>query len=79
MQKDELIKLEEMEREKKRKEIEEEKRIKKENEEKLKKEKEKEEKRKIIVNNLPPEPSGILFYNQKMNQILLKLFLDILI
>jgi hypothetical protein len=59
LQQEELKKLEEMEREKKRLEIEEERRIKRENEEKIRKEKEKEEKRKIIVNSLPQEPSGI--------------------
>ena len=58
MQKEELKNLEEMEIDKKRKQIEEENNLKRENEEKLKKELEKEEKRKNVCKNLPKEPIG---------------------
>ena len=76
MQQDELRKLEEMEREKKRIELEEQKRIKRENEERTKLEKEKEEQRKKMLNSLPLEPLGIIIIIQKMMVIPQKLSLD---
>jgi hypothetical protein len=58
MQQEEMKKLEDAERDKRRKEIEEESRKKKEIEEHAQKERQKEELRKIVVTRLPSEPEG---------------------
>ena len=62
MQQEELKKLEEMEREKRTKEIKEENRIYQEKEEKLQNDRQKDEQRKRIINSLPKEPEGLIYF-----------------